>query len=76
MTGADIEITMQGAKEKFTEARPRIISDNGPQFKRLPEQRHGDLTPKDMLARRQQEIHAGTGPEVGDGPETTEALEA
>jgi putative transposase len=29
---ADIEIIMQGAKEKYPEARPRIVSDNGPQF--------------------------------------------
>ena len=28
MTEADIEIIMQGAKEKYPEARPRIISDN------------------------------------------------
>jgi putative transposase len=32
MTEADIEIILQGAKEKYQEARPRIISDNGPQF--------------------------------------------
>jgi transposase InsO family protein len=32
MTEADIEIILQGAKEKCPEARPRIISDNGPQF--------------------------------------------
>jgi putative transposase len=32
MTEADIEIIMQGAKEKYPAARPRIISDNGPQF--------------------------------------------
>jgi putative transposase len=32
MTEADIEIILQGAKEKYPEARPRIISDNGPQF--------------------------------------------
>jgi transposase InsO family protein len=32
MTEADVEITLQRAKEKFPEARPRIISDNGPQF--------------------------------------------
>jgi putative transposase len=31
-TAADIEIVWQGAKEKHPEARPRIISDNGPQF--------------------------------------------
>ena len=32
ITEADIEIIPQGAKEKCPEARPRIISDNGPQF--------------------------------------------
>jgi transposase InsO family protein len=30
MTEADIEIILQGAKEKYPEARLRIISDNGP----------------------------------------------
>ena len=32
MTEADIEIILQGAKENCPETRPRIISDNGPQF--------------------------------------------
>jgi putative transposase len=32
MTEADVEIVLQRAKKKFPEARPRIISDNGPQF--------------------------------------------
>jgi putative transposase len=32
MTEADVEILLQRAKEKFPEARPRIITDNGPQF--------------------------------------------
>jgi len=32
MTEAEIEIILQGAKEKNPEAKPRIISDNGPQF--------------------------------------------
>ncbi len=32
MTEAEIEIILQGAKEKHPEAKPRIISDNGPQF--------------------------------------------
>ena len=32
MTQADIEIILQRAKELYPEARPRIISDNGPQF--------------------------------------------
>ena len=32
MKEADIEIIIERAKEKFPEARPRIISDNGPQF--------------------------------------------
>lgn len=32
MTEADIEIILQRALEKFPSAKPRIISDNGPQF--------------------------------------------
>ena len=32
MTEGDVEIITQRAREKFPEARPRIISDNGPQF--------------------------------------------
>ncbi len=32
MTEPDVEIILQRAKEKFPNARPRIISDNGPQF--------------------------------------------
>ena len=32
MTETDVEIILQRAKEKFPDARPRIISDNGPQF--------------------------------------------
>src|SRR5213593_68655 len=32
MREADIEIILQAAKEKHPEARPRIISDHGPQF--------------------------------------------
>jgi transposase InsO family protein len=32
MTEADVEIVLQGAKEKFPTAAPRVISDNGPQF--------------------------------------------
>ena len=32
MTEAEIEIILQGAKEKHPTAKPRIISDNGPQF--------------------------------------------
>ena len=32
MTEKDIEIILQRAKEKYPAARPRIISDNGPQF--------------------------------------------
>ncbi len=32
MREADIEIILEGAKEKCPEAKPRIISDNGPQF--------------------------------------------
>lgn len=32
MTEAEVEIILQQAKEKFPQAKPRIISDNGPQF--------------------------------------------
>ena len=32
MTESDIEIILEAAKEKHPAARPRIISDNGPQF--------------------------------------------
>lgn len=32
MTELDIECILQAAREKFPAARPRIISDNGPQF--------------------------------------------
>lgn len=32
MTEADVEIILQRAREKCPNARPRIISDNGPQF--------------------------------------------
>lgn len=32
MREMDVEILLQRAQEKFPEARPRIISDNGPQF--------------------------------------------
>jgi transposase InsO family protein len=32
MEEADVETIIQRAREKFPEARPRIISDNGPQF--------------------------------------------
>jgi transposase InsO family protein len=30
--GSRIEMILEPAKEKYPEARPRIISDNGPQF--------------------------------------------
>lgn len=32
MTTADVTTILQRAKERFPEARPRVISDNGPQF--------------------------------------------
>jgi len=32
MTETDIEITLQRVLERFSGARPRIISDNGPKF--------------------------------------------
>ena len=32
MTEADIEIILQNPKETYPDAKPRVISDNGPQF--------------------------------------------
>ena len=32
MKESDVEMVLQRAKEKYPDARPRIISDNGPQF--------------------------------------------
>jgi putative transposase len=32
MREADIDVILERAKEKYLEAKPRIISDNGPQF--------------------------------------------
>jgi transposase InsO family protein len=32
MREADVELVLQRARERFPEARPRIITDNGPQF--------------------------------------------
>jgi len=32
MTEADIEILLERGKERYPEAKPRIISDNAPQF--------------------------------------------
>lgn len=32
MTSADVETILQRAREQYPDARPRIISDNGPQF--------------------------------------------
>jgi transposase InsO family protein len=32
MTEADVEIILQATREKYPDAKPRIISDNGPQF--------------------------------------------
>lgn len=32
MTEREIEVVLEGAKERFPDARPRMISNNGPQF--------------------------------------------
>ena len=32
MKTADVETILQRARERFPDARPRVISDNGPQF--------------------------------------------
>lgn len=71
MTETDVETIVQRARERFPDARTRIISDNGPQFiakdfaeyvahyddVRLPSA-IGDITPKDRLEGRHGEIFA------------------
>ena len=58
MTTRDIEIILQRAKELFPDARPRIISDNGPQFifSRVqgvhPDQRHDPCAHKSLLSTK------------------------
>ncbi|HOK95169.1 MAG TPA: DDE-type integrase/transposase/recombinase [Anaerohalosphaeraceae bacterium] len=48
MTEAEVELILQHAREKFPDARPRIISDNGPGLKRfLPPEK-----PNSMLHAR------------------------
>jgi transposase InsO family protein len=32
MTEADVEVVLERARERYPDARPRVISDNGPQF--------------------------------------------
>jgi len=32
MRETDVEVILQRAKKRYLEAKPRIISDNGPQF--------------------------------------------
>lgn len=44
MTEADIERILQRAREKFPDARPRLISDNGPQFVAKDFKRFIDIT--------------------------------
>jgi transposase InsO family protein len=44
MTEADIELILQRALEKFPDARPRVISDNGPQFVAKDFKRFIDIT--------------------------------
>ena len=78
MTEVDIEIILERAKELHQAVRPRVISDDGPQFiakdfKEFirvsgvthvstspvrPNSAIGYITPKDLLAERQPDIHA------------------
>jgi len=49
MRETDIEVILQRAKEKYPEAKPRFISDNGPQF----------------IAPRLQGVHSHLGHDAG-----------
>ena len=53
MTEGDVEITLQRAHEKFPEAKPRIISDNGKQYV------SGDFK---LLVRQMEMTHVTTSP--------------
>jgi len=58
MTEADIEVILQGAKEKYPEAR-RLVQGYVESYNNVRlNSATGYITPKDMLAGRQQEIHA------------------
>ncbi len=52
MTEGDIEIILQAAREKYPAAKPRIISDNEPQFHRPRLQRIHPHRRHDPRARR------------------------
>ena len=45
MTEADVEITLQRAKEAFPDETPRIITENGPQFIRQSGMTHVKTSP-------------------------------
>jgi transposase InsO family protein len=54
MTEAEIEVILQRAREKYPDAKPRIISDNGPQFVARDFKefiRIAGMTPRANLAR-------------------------
>ncbi len=51
MTGADVEIILQKAHEKYPNAAPRVISDNVPLESTI-----GYIAPKDKLEGRENEI--------------------
>jgi putative transposase len=70
MTEADIEIILQAAKEKYPEAKPRIITDSGPQFiardfkefiRIFGHDAREDFTPLPAMAQIAEErVHPGT----------------
>ena len=62
MTEREVELVLQKAKEKYPEAKPRVISDNGPQFVARDFKQFGPAGP-----RRRHPVISG----IGTGSEDT-----
>ena len=83
MKELDIEAIVQYAKEQYPQVRPRIISDNGPQFiandfksfVRL-HSAIGYITPSDMLAGKQKAIHEERDRKLEDAREDQAKIRA
>lgn len=83
MTELDVEIVLQTAREKFPEARPRVITDNGPQFLardfkefiRLAGMTHVRTSPYYPQSNGKLERFHGTAKSEGIRPHTPLSLE-
>ena len=61
MQEIDIETIVQRGREKYPDARPRVITDNGPQYHYNTDRLHraiGYVTPHTKLAGKEKELFA------------------